>query len=786
MPGHAAGLRALERHLAGSGRREDVLPILEALVDATGDPEDAAAFARRASRIKRLEVGPIGIEDAELAKKALARRPSSWALAALDADARARRDDEALASIAGRRAARAVGPSAAAHAVAAAEALLRLGRTDDALAATKGALEADPRHPLALARAVELGLATGDLSLAASALETSGDAAGDPARGARDLFHAATLAEGRLGDAERALAILERAVVRDPSHAEATERAARLLEQFGRISDAEALLASRFALGGEPAALVRIAEHRADLLLNLEMREEARASLRAAVALRPDDLALQWRIAEIAGEDGAHAERAEALIQIARVVTDPAEVKTVFLDLGRLYDGPLPDPARAEASFRRVLQHDPNHLEALSHLASIGMALGNWQLALDATERLVSLSTSAPEKAKHLRALCRIHDQGFQNPRKAEAALQEARRIHPRDPETIDAGAAFYKAHGGGPPLLMWLDLAASALRDSVADTPAEPDAYRALARSLELRGRRDATRATLAVLDAIGEASQRERLGLGGYGATATTALLDGATGDLVAPSGLPTSLRKVFARMADGFASLASTDPREHGAAKADRLSPRDPPRMAAQKIARELGLPDLEVYAIATGRRPDVVLPGDPPVLVTTRAGLGGADDAEAAFRAGRAAWLARNRLAAPLLHSDADLGLLLLGLVRQFDARFPVDADEAAVEEAGRRIGRHIPRRERDAILPFALEAAGSRALDGATVRGAIAAAADAAGLLVCGRIDAALRAVAKDAGVGGPKQAAATPRGSRLLSFAVSEPYFEARRLAGIA
>jgi hypothetical protein len=165
------------------------------------------------------------------------------------------------------------------------------------------------------------------------------------------------------------------------------------------------------------------------------------------------------------------------------------------------------------------------------------------------------------------------------------------------------------------------------------------------------------------------------------------------------------------------------------------------------------------------------------------VASRAVLTG-DEAEVAFRAGRALWLAESGLAAPLLLSDADLGRLLLGLVRQFDPRFPVEGDEAVVEEAGRRIGRHIPRRERDAILPYALEAAGARALDGATVRASIAQAADAAGLVACGRIDAALRVIGRDAGVGAAKSAARTPRGRTLLAFAVSDGYFEARRVAG--
>ncbi len=790
-PSQAAALRALERHLAGSGRREDILPVLEALISACADGEDAAAFARRAARIRRMDQGPRGVDDPDLARRALARTPSRWALEALAAEARAAGNDEALAMACGRLAAVTEGARRVAAAVSAGEALLRLGRSDDALAALRGAWEEDLAHPLAAPRVGALAEQAGDSALAAAAWESAGAAAADPQRAADDLHRAGVIAADRLGDPARALALLGRALERDPDHAGALERAAAILQDSGADSDAaaaESLLARRIALGGTAESLARFAEGRADLLLVLGRRADARTALQVAVGFAPEDVALYWRVAEVTAEDGAWEERAAALIEIARRVTDPAEVKTVFLDLGRLYDGELPDPQRAEASFRRVLQIDPNHLEALAHLSALGMAAKNWQLARDATTRLADLTDEPAGKAKQLCTLALILEEGTRDLRKAEATLEQARRTAPQDPATIDAGAAFHRRQGGGPPLAMWLDLSAAALRETVASAPDRADGYRALARVLQNRGRTDATRCTLAVVVALADATTEEVAGAGGYGAEASGVLADGATGDLVSPPGLPGALREVFVRMAEGFAALAPAEPKDHGASRADRLGSKDAAHAVAARVARELGVKDLEVYAVAAAR-PDAVLPGDPPCLVTAKAALAGpAGDAEgeAVFRVGRAVWLARAGLAAPLLFDPQTLSLLLLGLVRQFDPRFPVEGlDEAAVDEAGRRIGKHIPRRERDAILPFALEAAGARALDGASVRAAIESAADAAGLLACGRIDAALRAIGKDAGALDPHVVARHPRAAQLLSFAVSESYFEARRLAGI-
>jgi tetratricopeptide (TPR) repeat protein len=184
---------------------------------------------------------------------------------------------------------------------------------------------------------------------------------------------------------EQAMSAFHRALEANPSHRDAFLRLRILLEEDGNHDDLANLLSKR--LEHEPPGKQRVEIHRAlaDLMRNfLTDREGAKKHYREILADDPNDLRAHAAVADIAWEQGAWQEAADALISRARLERDPDILKTLCFRLGLIYADYLVDVPMALKAFQRALTYQPDDEGTLVRLADLATQAGEWKLALGA------------------------------------------------------------------------------------------------------------------------------------------------------------------------------------------------------------------------------------------------------------------------------------------------------------------------------------------------------------------------------------------------------------------
>ena len=213
-------------------------------------------------------------------------------------------------------------------------------------------------------------------------------------------------------------------------------------------------------------------------------------------------------------------------------------------------------------------------------------------------------------------------------------------------------------------------------------------------------------------------------------------------------------------------------------------DRVGRGDGPRPTFDAVAAELGAGDFELYLKkAPSAAGPVTLraePGTPPAILVG-AGIMDLGPAAVRFAAARTLRLAATNLDALLAVPPEEAGAYLVGIIRQFvpDFRHP-EVREALVDGEAARAARLIPRKARPMVMPFAIESAGP--FDLGALHTAVRDGANAAGLLACGDLPAALAVVLATAGVRDRaltlSPIVANPEALALLRFAISDDYDE--------
>src|SRR5581483_1120282 len=240
------------------------------------------------------------------------------------------------------------------------------------------------------------------------------------------------------------------------------------------------------------------------------------------------------------------------------------------------------------------------------------------------------------------------------------------------------------------------------------------------------------------------------------------------------------------------DAAGELFPIDAAELGAVRQNRLAAGAEPRIGwVEKTAAALGLPGVLLHLLpdgaARGGAPAAVeLPG--PALIFGPRALDG--DAAAVFAFGQALGLLRQRATVLLRIAPDELHALFVaaGVLASGGAAAEAPKD-AAVAAQVKALGKTLGRKERKALAlqssRFDFELTGAQDWQRAVLR-----TADRLGLILCGDIVAAVRAVT-GAGAAGPADTSTVTLGRRpaavdLIRFALGEDYLALRREAGLA
>ncbi len=398
----------------------------------------------------------------------------------------------------------------AAYAVRAAEAF-EAAAPGRAAADLEALLLGAAEHPLATEELARLLKASGEPRRAALLFLRAADG---PAHVVNDkrktqlLYTAGVILHDELSERDLALAAFQRVVALDVLYADVFEREKSLLDARADARGALLLLERRIAAKGEPVQLGRWHRQRADLYATLGERAAAKAALRDALLEIPEDGSALRTLAGWCRDDGEYREAADALVQLARGSSDPGTLAHAFFALGELYDGPLPDPRRAEIAFTRVVALAPDDPRPIERLIALWMRQSNHERAIRALSHLL---TSTNEHSARRDGYVVQLAQAFTalgDEHQAEKTLEDARQVTPGSLRLLRALAELYERQHDRSALSVHLVRSCHALRAAIEANPGEPESWQGLYDMLLARGRSDGAALIADAARALGIAS--------------------------------------------------------------------------------------------------------------------------------------------------------------------------------------------------------------------------------------------------------------------------------------
>ncbi|HET6417249.1 MAG TPA: hypothetical protein VFG22_13215 [Polyangiales bacterium] len=652
-------------------------------------------------------------------------------------------------------------------------------------------LDAAGSHPLARESEARLLHTAKRWEEAAATYRDAATRAKDSHRAAALWREAACILEEELGNLDAAVDAWVAAANCDIRYLDVYRRLAALYRRQGELDRLASLTDRRIDAGADTPTLVSLLVDKARQRRERGDLEGVIAALDECLELDPHHFAALKELVDThrGAEDWQGA--AEALIRIARLKRSVEEQSWAFTQLAEIYDVHLHDLSRAEASLRQVAKLAPTHLETLDRLASV---LSRENKALEAARLLEELirRTTGETELRDYRIRLAVAVESAGQPRQAELLLESLRAEQPTEIDVILAAADHYQRQGAAPAEAMHLNRAVTDLRSAIDADPGSEALWTTLVRVLHRRhGPGPASCAASAAI-ALGHPAslfdgdvsrQNEALG---EPKVPMSKLVD----SIVAPVGLPQTLRRLFALSEQSFDKALPFD------ASAWHLRRPSGPFMSlveeAGAVAEALGIsePRLRVTHVA----PAACMPvsGDPPTIV-----VGGklheiTSARERVFLFARALKVASNHLAPALRARPEELDVALLALLQAHDASRGEHPRARELQDLRKKLLKSVPRRWRDEVESLVLELRGNASFSTRSVPMAISELGDRAALTLTGDVPSAVDALLKIAGHDVPASDSGrlgaileNREAWAMVRFAIADAHFEARAQAGV-
>lgn len=783
-------LRFVEDALVTEGRDDELAPIFAAVAEAlepVGDGEFHAHVALAAHLARKRPSSAAEIDTRGLVRRAaLAEAPSLWALRTANARARLDRDDVAVLATSRELAERTSRGAEKAHLLAvASEAARRAGNPDEARALLERAVTEAPDDVVAWEAIAAIHEANGDRRALAEARAGVARTSAVPSR-KLDAAYGAALLWLEEGDVARATAAFEACADVDVRHRETFEHLSKLYAEQRRDADRARLVERRLEHVVDRVERVTLEVELARMLIDIGDRARAKKTLEAALRDVPDHPTALSAMAELCTQAGDWVGAEQSYVRLARLLPSAAEQRTVYETLGDIYALHLDQPARAQIAFKEVLKRAPDDVATIEKLIDVCRKQGDAAQAALLQQEL--LNVSPPEdRLRRLVELAQIHELG-RDLRRAEQIFETARREHPASVPALRAISEFYARQHQMPAMQILLDRTAADVRRAFASGRFDASLFELLQAALELRGRTNAAQLVQATLAAVmGHGEPIGPVALRGAEARAMDPRLD----DVLAPDVAGEALRALLARTGDALDAAAPVDLR---AVRATPLTPGTPLGRTVGAIATIVGLGALQILVSPKLGRVAVPLSSATSTLLVGEPLTTDPNERARAFVVVRALKLIVVRASALARGEPTEADALAAALFSTLKAPPPAaGGDPKRVAELSKKIASALPRRLDPTVGTLALEAAGTLAASGASLRQVVTHWANRAALLAVGDPAAALEAMAWLHGrdglpsLAGERAAflAETPEARELVTFAVSEAYAEARARLGL-
>jgi len=302
----------------------------------------------------------------------------------------------------------------------------RFDSPDDAMDHYREILQLDPRHLRAEGEIQRILTAFGRWPDLVDFLEERAEAAkgrGDSAAELRALVQVGEIADGKLDDTERAVAIYQQVLDRDPRNVRALAALARLQEKAGDLAAAVKAME-------QAAALPAVAEDAAEVQYRLARLKTALFDAAAAEGHLLRALELQPTHADAlsaAKELYVKAERWDrlaAILTVEEAATPEPEAKAKLLvEIARLQTEKLANPAGAVPALERAVQLLPKDRDVLLRLIDVYTDAGRHDAATPLLRRL--LDQAGTKRSKEVAVLHHRLGRALEAARDGAGALAE-------------------------------------------------------------------------------------------------------------------------------------------------------------------------------------------------------------------------------------------------------------------------------------------------------------------------------------------------------------------------
>ncbi|MGH7269342.1 MAG: tetratricopeptide repeat protein, partial [Polyangiaceae bacterium] len=246
----------------------------------------------------------------------------------------------------------------------------------------------------------------------------------------------ANIHENDLQSADTAVALYRRVLEIDPINLTAAEALERLFQVSDRHGDLALILQRKSEILDEPAdkkgALFRAAAIEEDIL---DRPEAAIAIYHKILEIDSDELraidALVRRYLELS----RWTELLAVYAKKADLVADVEEKKAIYYQVGAVYERELGDVARAIDTYTKVLEFDPDDLQALSRLDVLYERAQNWPELLSVLSRESEMVSEPSEEASYKYRIAELYEKHLDDvPRALELYAEILQRQTDHEP----------------------------------------------------------------------------------------------------------------------------------------------------------------------------------------------------------------------------------------------------------------------------------------------------------------------------------------------------------------
>lgn len=285
------------------------------------------------------------------------------------------------------------------------------------------------------------------------------------------LYEIGELHEQKLAEPAAAVDQYEAVLEKSPTHVRAQQALERLLAEPGQRQRIAALLEPLYDAQGAWSELANVLEvqlediadpgGRVGLLTRLATLYEDRlhdvdrafAAMSQAVLAEPADAELRRELARLATLRDAERERAELLERAVAAAEGSAYLQAeLLLELARLWDERLDEPAKAEGAYARLIEVDGDNpdsvLPAARALERIHLAAGEYEKLAQDLRLQIRLEHDPEARAELLVRLARLLEDTLEDVRGAIAAHRERLDIDPADADALRSLERLYERTG--------------------------------------------------------------------------------------------------------------------------------------------------------------------------------------------------------------------------------------------------------------------------------------------------------------------------------------------------